>query len=96
MQGVYRYVRNPMISGVVLILIGETVLLGSLPLLGWCLLFVIANAVYIPLREERGLMERFGEAYLVYKRHVPRWIPRFTPWEPRSDATGSNRENAGE
>lgn len=86
-QGVYCYVRNPMISGVVFILIGETVLFGSLLLLGWCLLFVIANAVYIPLCEERGLTERFGEAYRVYKQHVPRWIPRVTPWKPTSDVT---------
>jgi protein-S-isoprenylcysteine O-methyltransferase Ste14 len=86
-QGVYCHVRNPMISGIILILIGETVLFGSWLLLGWCLLFVIANAVYIPLCEERGLTERFGETYRVYKQHVPRWIPRVTSWKPTSDIT---------
>jgi protein-S-isoprenylcysteine O-methyltransferase Ste14 len=37
---------------------------------------------YIPYSEERGLEKRFGEAYRTYKQHVPRWIPRLTPWDP--------------
>ena len=38
-------------------------------------------AVYIPLMEERWLTNKFGEDYKVYKRNVPRWIPRLTPWQ---------------
>ncbi len=37
------------------------------------------NATYIPLSEEPGLVNRFVEDYLDYKRNVPRWIPRWTP-----------------
>jgi protein-S-isoprenylcysteine O-methyltransferase Ste14 len=80
--GVYRYVRNPMISGVFCILLGETVLLGSTALLLWTLFFVIVNLIYIPLIEEPGLIERFGDEYRDYVRHVPRWLPRRTPWSP--------------
>ena len=79
-RGVYRHVRNPMITGVLCLLLGEASLLGSLPLLGWFALFLLANALYIPLAEERGLERRFGEEYLLYKRNVPRWIPRVRPW----------------
>jgi protein-S-isoprenylcysteine O-methyltransferase Ste14 len=79
-EGVYRHVRNPMISGVFAILLGESLLAASLPLLRWFLLFVFVNAVYIPLAEEPGLVRRFGEDYLTYKQHVPRWIPRLKPW----------------
>lgn len=79
-QGLYRYVRNPMISGVLLILLGETMLLGSLPLLGWCLLFLVAKTIYIPLIEERELAIHFGREYVIYQQNVPRWIPRFTIW----------------
>ena len=79
-QGVYRHVRNPMISGVFFILIGEAFLAASLPLLVWFMLFVIGNAIYIPQAEEPGLVERFGDDYLAYRRNVPRWIPRVTPW----------------
>lgn len=84
-RGIYRYVRNPMISGVFSILLGETLLFGSLTLLVWFLVFLAFQATYMPLIEERGLARRFGEDYLVYKRNVPRWTPRLTPWNPSLD-----------
>ena len=80
-RGIYRHVRNPMISGVCDILLGEAVALGSTPLLVWFGLFTLANALFIPLVEEPGLERRFGEAYVRYKRHVPAWIPRLRPWQ---------------
>jgi protein-S-isoprenylcysteine O-methyltransferase Ste14 len=80
-RGVYRYVRNPMISGVISILAGESLVLGSRPLVTWCTLFAGVNALYIPLLEEPQLQARFGAAYREYRRHVPRWIPRRQPWE---------------
>lgn len=79
-QGIYRHVRNPMISGVCTILLGEALLLTSLSLLIWCVVVVLINAVYIPLVEEPGLGQRFGDDYLNYKRNVPRWLPRLRPW----------------
>ena len=66
MQGPYRYVRNPMISGVAFLLAGEAALLGSIPLLLWFASVVAVNAVYLPLVEEPGLRRRFGEDYDVY------------------------------
>ena len=80
-QGIYRQVRNPMISGVILVLLGESVLTASLPLFCWFVVFVVVNTAYIPLWEEPGLVKRFGEDYLNYKRNVPRWVPRWTPWD---------------
>ncbi len=79
-QGVYRNVRNPMISGVSCILLGETLILGSMPLLYELIIFVALNLIYMPLIEEPGLVRRFGEEYRQYKQHVPRWIPRSKPW----------------
>jgi protein-S-isoprenylcysteine O-methyltransferase Ste14 len=81
-RGPYRYVRNPMISGVALVLLGEALLLVSRPHLVWALVFLGINAVYLPLLEEPGLLHRFGEAYREYCRHVPRLLPRWRPWEP--------------
>ena len=80
-RGVYRHVRNPMISGVFVVLLGEAILAASLPLLGWFIVFVIGNAIYIPVAEEPGLVKRFDDDYLAYQRNVPRWIPRVRPWE---------------
>jgi protein-S-isoprenylcysteine O-methyltransferase Ste14 len=80
-QGVYRHVRNPMISGVFFVLLGESVGSGSLPLLGWAAFFIAVNMIYMPLFEEPGLVKRFGEEYEEYRRNVPRWIPRVKRWE---------------
>lgn len=84
-RGPYRYVRNPMISGVVFILFGEALVLLSEPHLVWALIFLGANFLYIPLFEESGLRRRFGDSYVNYCRHVPRLFPRLRPWEPEDD-----------
>lgn len=81
--GPYRYVRNPMISGVLFVLLAEALFFGSLPLLGWFAVFFTVNSTYIPLLEEPGLERRFGEEYVRYKQHVPRWIPRISPYSPQ-------------
>lgn len=78
--GIYRYVRNPMISGVFTVLLGEGVFLGSSAILVWALIVIVINMIYIPLSEEPGLRERFGADYDDYARNVPRWVPRRTPW----------------
>jgi protein-S-isoprenylcysteine O-methyltransferase Ste14 len=80
-RGPYRYVRNPMISGVVFVLFGEALILLSRPHFIWALIFLAVNSIYIPLLEETGLRHRFGDSYVDYCRHVPRLIPRFHPWE---------------
>ena len=80
-QGVYRHVRNPMMSGALFVLLGEAVLTASLPLFCWFLVAGVVYTLYIPLSEEPGLVKRFGEEYLTYKRNVPRWVPRLTPWD---------------
>jgi protein-S-isoprenylcysteine O-methyltransferase Ste14 len=79
-RGPYRYVRNPMISGVLLVLLGEALVLRSRPHLVWAGIFFAINATYIPLLEEPDLEARFGGRYREYCRHVPRLIPRLRPW----------------
>ena len=78
--GPYRHVQNPMISGVLCVLLGEAALFGSPPLLLWFGIVLGVNAVYMPLVEEPGLVRRFGQDYEEYRRHVPRWLPRLWPW----------------
>jgi protein-S-isoprenylcysteine O-methyltransferase Ste14 len=81
-RGPYRRVRNPMISGVLSVLLGEAAFLGSVPLLAWFAIFFALNALTMPLIEEPLLESRFGNDYVTYKRNVPRWIPRLRPWTP--------------
>ncbi len=78
--GPYRHVRNPMISGVALMLTGQAVFWGSWIVGLWAGIFVLINHTYFLLSEEPGLERRFGESYRTYKAHVPRWIPRLRPW----------------
>jgi protein-S-isoprenylcysteine O-methyltransferase Ste14 len=80
--GPYRHVRNPMISGVLAVLLGEAALTASPPLLLWFAAVFAVNAVYFPLVEEPGLRRRFGADYDAYKANVRRWLPRLRPWEP--------------
>jgi protein-S-isoprenylcysteine O-methyltransferase Ste14 len=83
--GPYRHVRNPMIGGVLLLLLGEATLMGSVSILIWFGCVFAVNAVYFPLVEERGLVERFGADYERYRANVPRWLPRLRPWDiPKS------------
>jgi protein-S-isoprenylcysteine O-methyltransferase Ste14 len=81
-HGPYRFVRNPMISGVILILFGEALVLVSPAHSAWAASFLALNLLYIPLAEEPQLERRFGDSYREYRRHVRRFIPRLTPWRP--------------
>ena len=81
-RGPYRYVRNPMITGVLLVLAGEAALFGSVWILVWAAAFFAVNTVWFPLVEEPGLVGRFGDEYEEYRRQVPRWLPRRHPWPP--------------
>jgi protein-S-isoprenylcysteine O-methyltransferase Ste14 len=81
-EGPYRHVRNPMITAVLAVLAGEAALFGSPPLLIWCAAFFAINHAFFWLYEEPDLERRFDEEYRAYKRSVPRWLPRRTPWTP--------------
>jgi len=78
--GPYRHVRNPMISAVLAVLVGETALLGSAGLAIWATAFAAVNHVYFVLVEEPGLERRFGDDYRAYRGAVPRWLPRLAAW----------------
>ena len=74
--GPYRYVRNPMITAVLTVLIGEALLFGSWAIAVWAAAFFALNWPWFVLHEEPRLERRFGDEYRAYKRAVPRWLPR--------------------
>ena len=80
-EGPYLYVRNPMIIGVILLLVSESILLQSWEIFTWVIIFVIINSMYFVLYEEPNLEQRFGEKYRSYKLDVPRWLPRLSPYQ---------------
>ena len=81
-RGPYRHVRNPMITGVLCILLGEAAVNGSGALLLWFAIFMAFQATVIPFWEEPHLVRRYGNEYVDYRRNVPRWIPRISAWDP--------------
>ena len=78
-RGPYRYMRNPMITGVATILAGEALFFRSWGIAIELAVFAAVNAIYFPLVEEPGLRQRFGAEYAEYAARVPRWIPRVRP-----------------
>jgi protein-S-isoprenylcysteine O-methyltransferase Ste14 len=80
-DGMYRYVRNPMILGVLIVLTGESISVMSPNIFIWTLIFFIVNNVWFLLYEEPDLKKKFGKDYEEYKRNVPRWIPRSNPFK---------------
>lgn len=81
-DGPYQFVRNPMISGVILVLFGEACALRSFPHCVWAVSFLGLNLLFIPMIEEPQLERRFGGSYREYRRHVRRFFPRMKPWRP--------------
>ncbi len=81
-SSVYGHVRNPMISSIIILQVGEALVFASLGMAVLALIFFVINTVYFIYSEEPGLEKRFGEEYIEYKRNVPRWIPELKPWRP--------------
>ena len=91
-EGPYRFLRNPMIVGVLLVLLSEVIFFRSFALFFWWIFFLITNLVYMPLVEEKELAKRFGDEYLKYKANVPAWFPRIKPWVGKESMDNGNEE----
>ena len=85
-ESLYRHMRNPMLLGVNLILLGEATFFRSGSLLIWNVFFLLLNHFYFIYKEEPDLEKRFGEEYREYCRNVPRWIPRWSGWYPELES----------
>jgi protein-S-isoprenylcysteine O-methyltransferase Ste14 len=79
-EGLYRFVRNPMYVAVLTLVLGVALAAGSRS----CGLYAAALAVAFHLRvvsyEEPQLARQFPQDWSVYRGAVRRWIPRISPW----------------
>ncbi len=73
-SGIYKFSRNPMYIGFLLMLIGWSVFLASLFTLVLCAVFVIYMNRFQIKPEERALESIFGDEYMHYKSAVRRWL----------------------
>jgi len=74
--GPYRYVRNPMYLGAMLIILGVALMLRSPSAVGVAVCFITLAHLFVLVYEEPALKAQFGESYSEYKRSVNRWLPR--------------------
>ena len=75
-NGLYRYVRNPIYVGALLVHLGYIVWFGSGIMMSYFLFFVLAYNILIVFVEEPILRNQFGVTYDEYSKSVPRWIPQ--------------------
>lgn len=71
--GLYRWTRNPMYQGVILLLFAECLLFLDSGLSVYAGFIALVFHLYVVLFEEPALRARFGFAYADYCREVPRW-----------------------
>lgn len=76
-SGAFRFCRNPMTFGTILLYLGLGIVLVSLGTLTIVLVVSAFLLLYIKRIEEKELEARFGEAYQTYKERTPFLIPRF-------------------
>ena len=73
-SGVFTISRHPMYLGMVIILLGIAILMGTLtPLIVVVIFGILMEFIFIKT-EERMLEEQFGEAWLAYKKKVRKWV----------------------
>lgn len=72
--GLYRFSRNPMYLGMLMILLGWAAWLAQPLALGPVAAFVVLIEVFQIRPEEKALEEKFGENYREYKKRVRRWL----------------------
>ena len=76
-EGIYSWVRNPMLLGWLIMLFGMGILLNSFYLIFILTpLFILLNTLYLKTIEEKEMEKKFGEDYLRYKQSVPLFIPK--------------------
>ncbi len=73
-HGAFRFRRNPIYMGEVLLFLGLAQATGNIWLAILAPLFAVAVLGLAILPEERHLEARFGEAYLDYKARTRRWF----------------------
>ena len=82
-EGPFRYCRNPMTLGTILAYLGMAIAARTTAGTLMVLSLAASLLLYLKRLEEGELAERFGEAYLAYKRETPFIIPRLPVRIPR-------------
>ena len=78
--GPYAVTRNPILTGMLAVLLGIGMLLGSICVtFVFTPLFILLMTVEVKCIEEPELERRLGTPYIEYKKRVPMFVPRLKP-----------------
>jgi protein-S-isoprenylcysteine O-methyltransferase Ste14 len=80
--GFNRYVRNPMYVGLIVVILGQALLFGSLWLVLYAAIAWLITATFVRFYEEPTLLREYDGEYETYRRNVRAWLPRVRPWTP--------------
>jgi protein-S-isoprenylcysteine O-methyltransferase Ste14 len=83
-RGFYRYVRNPIYVSLLLIIVGQALVFADVSLVIYAFCAWLATHLFVLFYEEPKLRRSFPGDYARFTAHVPRWIPRLTPWNPNA------------
>lgn len=82
--GLFARCRNPMYVGVLLTVLGWSKTFRSPFVLGYAILVALVFHLRVLHHEEPWAERTFGDDWHDYRAHVPRWLPRWRPWDGRS------------
>ncbi|MBV9141187.1 MAG: isoprenylcysteine carboxylmethyltransferase family protein [Pseudonocardiales bacterium] len=91
--GWYRVIRNPMAAGMTVLLVGEALMLCSVPVLTWAAVVFAVSCTAALKVEEPSLLAAFGDEYAGYARRTPRWLPSPTHLRALLSARRAERGN---
>ena len=90
--GLYAYVRHPQYTGLFLALFGEGIVhwptlfsVGLFP-------FIVLAFTWLARKEERVMLDQFGETYQSYRQQVPMFLPRRGQWRHFADASRADSD----
>lgn len=73
-EGVFQKTRNPMYFGMAVLLFGAAILSSNVISLVVPLLFVFLVSLLVIPKEEKLMIQKFGQEYLDYTQKVHRWL----------------------
>ena len=73
-DGIYKFSRNPMYLGLLLVLLGVSIILNPIGGLFLIPLFILYLNFFQIIPEENAMVDLFKDEFLDYKKNVRRWI----------------------
>jgi len=75
-RGIYLYIRNPMYSGVLMVILGWSIFFQDAVLVVYTVIIGTIFHLFVVLYEEPHLQQTFGDEYKNYCKQVGRWLPK--------------------